>query len=241
MLFDLFRKRRVGAPADPLKIRTRTQLLNHLVARYGYRRYLEIGVRTPQDNFEHIQVAEKHGVDPAASCSHPMTSDAFFAQLDAAPDRAPYDLIFVDGLHLADQVERDVENSLRHLGEGGAIVLHDVNPPVEASQTEEYLPGKPWHGTVWKAWAKLRGTRPDLFMCVIDMDEGCGVIRKGSQTCYDPWPLPAGQPLDYPYLAAHRRDLLNLVTLPEFLQLDAPFLAMASARRAASAASSRAF
>ena len=229
MLFDLLRKRRVGAPADPLKIRTRTQLLNHLIARYGYRRYLEIGVRTPKDNFDHIQVAEKHGVDPdpIQPCSHRMTSDAFFAQLDAAPAPSAYDLIFVDGLHLADQVERDVENSLRHLSDGGAILLHDVNPTAEASQTEEYIPGKPWHGTVWKAWAKLRGTRPDLFMCVIDMDEGCGVIRKGSQTCYAPWPLPAGEALSFPYLAAHRRELLNLVSLPEFLRLDAPFLASA--------------
>ncbi|HET6148294.1 MAG TPA: class I SAM-dependent methyltransferase [Polyangia bacterium] len=223
MLFDIFRKRRTRAPADPSRIRSRTQLLNHLVAQHGYRRYLEIGVRNPKDNFNYVEAPEKEGVDPAARCTHRMTSDDFFRQLDAVADRIPYDLIFIDGLHLADQVERDVENSLRHLSDGGAIVLHDVNPPTENAQIEEYVPGAPWNGTVWKAWAKLRGTRSDLFMCVVDLDEGCGVIRRGKQSCYLPWPLPAGETLSYQYLVAHLKALLNLVPLTEFLRLDEPF------------------
>ena len=189
MLFSAFRKKKTRSPADPLDISSRTELLNYLCDRYGYRRYLEIGVRNPRDNFRYVEAPHKDGVDPGARCTYRMPSDDFFRQLDVAPGRPPYDLVFVDGLHIADQVERDVVNSLRHLSEGGTIVLHDCNPVTENAQIEQYVPGAIWNGTVWKAWAALRGTRPDLFMCVIDIDEGCGVIRKGRQTCYTPWPL----------------------------------------------------
>jgi hypothetical protein len=85
------------------------------------------------------------------------------------------------------------------------------------------VPGAIWNGTVWKAWAKLRGTRPDLFMCVVDIDEGCGVIRRGRQTCYAPWPPPPEQALSYEFLAANRQRLLNLVSVAEFLRLDEQF------------------
>jgi hypothetical protein len=222
MLLDLFR-RKPEPPADPREIRSRTDLLNYFIATYGYRRYLEIGVRHPRDNFTLIQAAEKDGVDPAARCNYRMTSDEFFRQLGGSDPGRRYDLIFVDGLHLADQVEKDVINSLQYLGEGGSIVLHDCNPLTEHAQIETYKKGQHWNGTVWQAWAKLRGTRPDLFMCVIDIDEGCGVIRKGRQSCFAPWP-PA-EKLSYDYLVAHRKPLLNLVSMEEFLRLEEEFKA----------------
>ena len=76
------------------------------------------------------------------------------------------------------------------------------------------------NGTVWKAWAKLRATAADLSMCVVDMDEGCGVIRRGSQTL---WPLPTLDyaALDYSYLRRHRRKLLNLVPPSTFFESSA--------------------
>ncbi len=217
----LFKKKAPASVADPFEITTRTQLLNHLASRGGYRRYLEIGVRNPKDNFEHVQVAVKEGVDPQARCTFQMPSDDLFRQLDATPGRAPYDLVFIDGLHIADQVERDVESSLRHLSDGGCIVLHDCNPLTEAAQIETYIPGAHWNGTVWKAWAKLRATRPDLVMWMIDIDEGCGVIRRGSQTCFSPWSARDYDAVTYDYLVANRRELLNVVSVAEFLALDA--------------------
>ena len=224
MLFESLRKKKRSAlPDNPLDIRLRTELLNHLIARHGYRRYLEIGVRNPKDNFRYINAPEKDGVDPVARCNFRMTSDDFFRQLEATPGAPPYDLVFVDGLHLADQVVRDVENSLRHLSDGGCIVLHDVNPATESAQIETYVPKQPWNGTVWKAWAKLRATRADLFMGVVDIDEGCGVIRRGSQTCFSPWPAEGDQALTYAYLVANRQPLLNLISVAEFLRLDEQF------------------
>ena len=63
-----------------------------------------------------------------------MPSDEFFANRAAASDRTPYDLVFIDGLHVADQVERDIVNSLLNLAPAGTIVLHDCNPTTESAR-----------------------------------------------------------------------------------------------------------
>ena len=49
-----------------------------------------------------------------------------------------FDLIFIDGLHLANQVQKDIENSLKFIKDEGFIVLHDCNPPSEYHQREDY-------------------------------------------------------------------------------------------------------
>ena len=201
-----------------IALRKRYHLVNYLVRTQGYTRYLEIGVRDPRCNFDRIRVARKEAVDPAPvrPIAHTMTSDDFFSFMDKTRPTDQFDLVFIDGLHLAEQVERDVENSLRFLSPKGTLVLHDCNPPDEAAQTESFDgTAKVWTGTVWKAWAKLRATRNDLSMCVVDIDLGCGVIRKGEQNCY---PAPTRyEQLDYAFLAEHRREVLNLVPVRQFL------------------------
>ena len=191
-----------------MRLRTRTDIVNFLIKRNGYRRYLEIGVRRPEQNHVRVRAAEKHGVDPdpLGEISHVMTSDEFFARLPEDAD--PYDIVLVDGLHLADQVMRDVENALDRLSDGGAVLLHDCNPPTEANQLEAYDGSSPWNGTVWKAWARLRMSRPDLAMCVVDTDWGVGVIARGRQELF---PEAADAELTFDFLDAHRVQLLNLV------------------------------
>lgn len=212
-MLGLFRRR--GA------VRDRTDLLNLLIERRGYRRYLEIGVRDRRHNFDKIDAPEKHGVDPAPRrpVTHHVTSDDFFAQ--RAPTERPYDLIFIDGLHLAEQVERDVDNSLRALSPGGAVVLHDCNPLTADAQTEDYDGKKHWNGTVWKAWVKLRATRPDLAMQVIDIDEGCGIIEPGQQQTIDV-PSTDFAELRYEFLSANRARVLNLVAVSELVERTRP-------------------
>jgi len=192
--------------------------LNFLVAANGYRTYLEIGVRNPGGNFSRVRVAEKTGVDPAATrgaVDFAMTSDDFFAGLDAADADRFFDLVFVDGLHVDEQVERDIVNGLRHLSDSGAVVVHDCNPTARDAQTN--APSRAlWLGTVWKAWAKLRSTRPDLAMAVVDVDLGCGVIMPGQQECY-PLAFESYDALDYAVLEGDRRRLLNLISAREFM------------------------
>lgn len=193
----------------------RTDLLNHLLATRGYRDYLEIGVRDRRQNFDKVKAPGiKHGVDPAPQreISHRMTSDAFFAHTEQR-----YDLVFIDGLHVADQVERDIASSLAHLHRGGAVVVHDCNPLTADAQTDDYDGKKHWNGTVWKAWVKLRATRADLAMCVVDLDEGCGVIEVGSQEVLEV-PTTDYARMTYDDLARDRARLLNLVPASTFFR-----------------------
>jgi Methyltransferase domain len=188
---------------------TRTEIINHLIKKTNYQRYLEIGVGDGQ-NFNEVNASQKIGVDPdaAVKVQYPMTSDRFFASL---PGETTYDIIFVDGLHEERQVLRDIHNSLRHLAAGGTILVHDCDPVSEVHQLPEKILLE-WCGTTWKAWSRLRCNRPDLQMFVIDADWGIGVIRRGNQTLFN----GRVENFDWQFLAANRRRLLNLVPVETF-------------------------
>ena len=189
----------------------RISIINDLITKYDFKSYLEIGVRNPDENLNKIIVDHKDGVDPAGNCNYPIPSDDFFNQLDGD---VKYDIIFIDGLHLDYQVERDITNSLKHLNEGGTIVMHDCSPIKEEHQVEEYVVGKTWNGTTWKAYVKFRMTDENLSMYVVDTDHGVGVITKGKQTLY-----PKSDVLDFKLLNENRKDILNLITPENFLNL----------------------
>lgn len=191
---------------------TRAELINTLITRYGYSSYLEIGVNTPrQPGYSHTSVMAKvkHGVDPNVDTTYRMTSDAFFASCDGK-----YDIVFVDGLHLHEQVLRDVQNALRCLTPGGSLVVHDCCPTSERTQRRQRCTSV-WHGDVWKAILTLRMTRPDLEIFTVNTDEGCAIIRTGSQQCYVP--LPSHDPYSWQYFRKHRGEILQLIEVPDFL------------------------
>ena len=171
----------------------RINIINQIQKTYNFSKYLEIGVRHPKDCFDHIECQIKHSVDPGFENSHnpatyKTTSDDFFTRLEFnqldLPSDYKWDVIFIDGLHLAPQVEKDILNSLNHLSENGVIVLHDCNPFLyEDNYTrlvEDYW-NQPWNGTVWKAIYKFRTSRSDLNICTINIDEGVSLIKRGSQ------------------------------------------------------------
>ena len=189
----------------------KTTILNTLIERYHYDSYLEIGQGHRDQNIDWITCRIKIGVDPnrILNAAYQMTSDEFFAL-----NHNMFDLIFIDGLHEADQVERDIDHALDVLKENGTIVVHDCNPRTKELQTVPLPQGQAgWTGDVWKAWVRLRAKRSDLTMAVIDTDFGCGVIRRGSQKRID---LP--EPLTYEELDKNRERLLNLENINVFLK-----------------------
>ena len=195
---------------------TRTSILNHLIMKNDYQTYLEIGVRE-RNNFDLIQIENKIGVDPEplAEIDYKLTSDEFFNSIEA--DRR-FDLIFIDGLHLHEQVRKDIKNALEYLGPDGTIVMHDCNPPTEFHQRGNYqVDGAfpEWNGTVWKSWVEQRCTAPDLSMAVVDTDWGVGVIQRGSQNVYRANPAT----LNYQHLVTNRKAILNLISVEEFLRV----------------------
>lgn len=158
-----------------------TQLLNALIDKYGLKSYLEIGVQNPANNFDKVNVTGKVGVDPclfvkedtAGNRFYSMSSDDFFS---AQCGLTKFDLIFIDGLHHADQVKRDFENSLRCLSDNGFIVIHDVLPENEAG-TIVPRETKQWWGDVYK-WAMNIDKYSGIDWVTFDIDNGCMVVRK---------------------------------------------------------------
>ncbi len=199
----------------------RYEAINYFVRARRARRYLEIGVATGR-TFERVRCAEKIGVDPRPKrvepgwTVHRTTSDEFFA---GAPGR--FDVVFIDGLHLAEQVLRDIANSLAYLNPGGAILLHDCNPPTEVAGSRDASladKGALWNGDVWKAIAYVRKFQPGLFCRVLDFNEGIGVIIPrdyGAVPRLGPPVLAQAQEfldrLSWKDLESDRRGLLGLI------------------------------
>lgn len=194
------------------ELATRVSLCNHLIETYGLKRYLEIGVRNPESMNDKILAPHRSSVDPnpEAKPEFVLTSDDYFATHDHK-----YDIIFIDGLHTGDQVQRDIEHSLAALNPGGMILLHDMNPPTAFHAREDYeVNGEfpQWNGTSWEGYAWFRKNRPDLEMYVVDVDWGVGFIRPGQQKVWD-------GPIDgYKALEANRKELLNLISVKEFIR-----------------------
>jgi predicted O-methyltransferase YrrM len=177
--------------AEIQKTPSRTEVINFLLKSLNREtKYLEIGVRNPADNFDHINSSVKYSVDPGIEFKEnpvdfKITSDEFFKKLREGvvlEKNILFDVIFIDGLHLAAQVDRDIQNALNFIKEDGFVVLHDCNPPSEWHAREEHNyrispAGNNWNGTTWKAFYKWR-CNPDVFSCCVDTDWGVGVISK---------------------------------------------------------------
>lgn len=190
-----------------MRLQYRYDLINALIDFFGYESYLEIGC-WHDDCFSRVSAPIKVGVDPRSGGTVRATSDEFFEDSEAQ-----FDIVFVDGLHLAEQVVRDVYNSALHLRDGGVIVMHDCNPGSEEEQGRERRLANRWNGDVWKAMVYLR-TMPWLDCLTMDMDSGCGIVALKSNTKR----LELGKnifDLGWGDLTANRKDLLRL-TRPDF-------------------------
>jgi hypothetical protein len=191
----------------------RADLLNYLINKNNFKTYLEIGIYLPEINFNRINVKYKVGVDPAplGVVNFLGTSDEYF---DFIHKDTKFDLIFIDGLHHEEQVLMDIYNSLNHLSDNGIIVCHDCLPTSEIMQGREQCPNE-WTGDVWKAIAKLRIQSTNLDIKVLDSDFGCGIIKRGINI---PYPHDGGE-LTYDYYVKNKKELLNIISVEEFLNL----------------------
>lgn len=192
------------------KIQPRASIINHLIKRFNYKKYLEIGYYDGT-NFSHINADIKYSVDPYPlkhTNSHRMTSDEFFKN-----NSTIFDIIFVDGLHHSDQVYKDIVNSLKFLSERGTIVCHDMNPKTEKEQLVPRV-SKHWTGDCWKAFVKLRSENNDLEMFVVDIDHGIGIIRRKIGNKFE-----LSDSLTYRNLVKHRVEWLNLMSYKQYLNI----------------------
>ena len=212
--------RGAGPAAPTVRLDSRTDLINAIALRMGAQRYLEIGLRDASHNYDHVRVPRKESVDPdpKARADFVGSSDAFFRQLDAGRE---WDLIFIDGLHLADQVYRDIYHSLMHLSQDGYLIIQDCNPVNEwrtRSHADYLEDGGPWNGTVYKAIMAIRALDPLVEVNVVDMDDGCGILRRRRRPeAIPPVPEDVFQDINYDDLARDRRNAIGLMSKDDFI------------------------
>jgi len=207
----------------------RYDIINLLIEKNKFTRYLEIGVRYTSECFDKIRCVEKTSVDPGTEigenlAGYKLTSDDFFlklrsGELDITSDYK-WDVIFIDGLHLAPQVEKDIINSLAHLSSNGYIILHDCNPflySVDYNRMIEDHFGQAWNGTVWKAIYRMNCERPDLDVYTINTDEGVSIIKRGSGREVIQHTNPY---YEYRILEKNLKEHLNTISVQEFIDLE---------------------
>jgi SAM-dependent methyltransferase len=188
----------------------RLDIINTLIKKNKAKSYLEIGIDTGFV-FDKVNAIHKVGVDPNTESKATvfLTSDEFFEL-----NNETFDIIFIDGLHHADQVEKDINSSLKILNPNGFIVCHDLLPHKEKIQRIPRETAE-WTGDCWKAWVKLRGSRSDLSMCVVDTDYGCGIIENGFQDTV----FVDSIELTYNNFVANKNEWMNIISIDKFLSL----------------------
>ena len=197
----------------------RFEIINTFINKHNFKNYLEIGVFRGQ-NIREIIAEHKDGVDPTTELgksipeiNYPITSDGFFELIKG--HNIKYDIIFIDGLHHSNQVDKDIENALNHLVDDGIIVMHDCNP---AEEEQTFVPRQTgiWHGDVYKYALRLRQKYPHKFITV-DTDCGCGIIfnniEEDNKCNIDD--LIQGEK-SWGYFNTNRKQLLNLISVDEF-------------------------
>jgi len=208
----------------------RHELLNEIIKRNGYKKYLEIGIDNPALCFNLIEIEKKIGIDPYNDKTgahqwnennvesfkesiqgewHEMKSDDFFRA-----KRNKFDIIFVDGLHKEKQVDKDVKNALSRLHDGGMVVLHDTMPRNPDVSTNSPTTGTAWMGDCYRSFWKLRMKRDDLELATLDIDTGFSFIRVGNNEKYSA-PNFKGH-MSFVYFKLHRNKIMNLIPLGQF-------------------------
>lgn len=199
----------------------RVDVINTLLKHNQGTSYLEIGVRRGE-TISQIKANLRVGVDPGLQIEnitpkelkkgleganfHKITSDDFFKE-----NTEKFDVIFIDGLHVYDQVMKDILNSLNILKEKGFIVVHDCNPTTKKAADRIQTEGV-WNGDVWKAIYDVKENYRDVDYFVLDEDFGLGILsfKNEAGRSYLPKFKDEIAKLTYEFLEKKRKEILNL-------------------------------
>jgi hypothetical protein len=134
------------------------------------RHYLEVGVREGRSLA--LAKCPAVGLDPfygiTAELSNQVTlfrttSDEYFSRPDplAVTGGEPFDLSFIDGLHLFEFAFRDFVNAEKHSSPNGVIIFDDVLPRT-IDEAARHRITQSWTGDVYPMLAVLARYRPEL-------------------------------------------------------------------------------
>lgn len=154
---------------------TRHELLAAMHTALKPKTYLEVGVQYGHSLKLAAAAEVAIGIDP-----HPLTGAAVGNELIFGVTSDDYfqyyvdpslriDFAFIDGSHLFEDALRDFINIETHSHEETVVVFDDVLPYTNEMASRTMVPGH-WTGDVWKVWAILAETRPDLTLQLLNTD-----------------------------------------------------------------------
>lgn len=208
--------------------------LAELHRRLAPRAYLEIGVR------DGGSLAQSHcrsvAIDPAFAITVELdadvalfrtTSDEYFARPEplAPTGGQPFDLAFIDGMHLFEFALRDFIHAEQHASARGVIVFDDVLPrSIDEAARQRHTNG--WTGDVYgmlEVLAELRpdlvviqvGTRPTGLLLVTALDPGDTTLRDRFDEIVARFRRPDPQPVP-----SHLLDRLTVLPAQRLLESD---------------------
>jgi SAM-dependent methyltransferase len=227
-------------------------IINHLVAVHGYRRYLELCTTTTGGLYGAIDQSQ------LAVCrrlmyrcpddfedgrridyrSNTLDIGACLSSI-AAKDRS-FDIALVDSWHEYAPSWRDLQEAFRLIRPGGTLVVHDCLPPRAEVAGPLPIPGE-WCGVSYHAYIDFVHDCDDLEFYTVNVDYGCGVIRKAPKRSWrrrranavawllrgpEPEPLlrewqeakQLGSDEAFTCLEVNREELLNLISVEAFLE-----------------------
>lgn len=195
-------------------IKNRSELINSLIKKNGYKSYLEIGLDDPNSNYNKIKCEHKVSVDPyvddngfevgrevPSELTYMETSDVFFSH-----NTEKFDIIFIDGLHTEEQAGRDIINSLKFLNKGGVVLCHDTLPYTEEMQIVPRIQAC-WVGDVWKSISELY--KQSIMYSTIDFETGVTIIDYNENAKYLDY-LDKSK-LNYSDFCSHRDYIMHVV------------------------------
>lgn len=220
-----------------------SDLINQIIGDRDDVSYLEIGV-DEGETFDRVKSTNKHGVDPyggSKSITHKLTSQMFFA-MNRYFYQNTYDIIFIDGCHMAEIIEQEVSQSLRILNPGGVIILHDTVPVKESAQLiikheqesfiyghssddssfREYSKENPWigyNGDSWKTVYALRQVCPSAKLGIYTAADACCTVVIREPTLESTPAPPVTEELTWDYYCRNAVDILQPVNFDELTSI----------------------
>ena len=221
-------------------------IVNALVAKNKYTKYLEICTLTTGRRFSRIDQKPLHWRHRLLYCCPESFQDGdeiTFRTKDQSIEhlldaQSPYDLIFLDSFHTFECSLRDLQLALTLLRPAGTIVVHDCCPPSREVCTPAFRTGS-WFGLSYCAYIEFVLSDPRLVYYTVDTDCGCGVIKRllpghtsgtgknaeknaGSRNeLARLWSAERNQHHDmFDFFHQYQRELLNLISVKDFLALE---------------------
>ena len=188
----------------------RWDLIEYLIKKNNYKKYLEIGCDQNQ-LFSKVNIENKIGVDPVSGGNIRKTSDVFFKE-----NNSNFDIVFIDGLHTYEQVKKDILNSIHFLNKDGIILVHDCMPDSLSKQAVPRYKMQ-WNGDVWKAIVDLRREENlDIYTC--EMDQGIGIISKKKNSSILKLDKPINE-LKFKDYFENYKEYMRVISLEKFKEI----------------------